>query len=178
MSSATSLVHRWPALLGLVVAGVNLATGASRELAAIVVSVAVLCYLGAAALDRRWVAWAAIPACSVVITICKVTGIPWWVGLGVTALALIVVGLVLRVPRDAFNAQTFALLGYGAAVVVALVVAPRVGFALAGAALAAHAVWDVIHYRRNTVVPRSLAEACLFLDVPLGIGCVVLAIVN
>jgi hypothetical protein len=40
----------------------------------------------------------------------------------------------------------------------------------------AHAIWDVIYYRRNAVVPRSLAEACIFFDVPLGVAIIVLAL--
>ncbi|MFE5309542.1 hypothetical protein [Isoptericola sp. NPDC056605] len=46
---------------------------------------------------------------------------------------------------------------------------------VAGLALAGHGVWDVVHHRRDQVVPRSMAEACLFLDVPLGLGCIALA---
>jgi hypothetical protein len=33
-----------------------------------------------------------------------------------------------------------------------------------------------VHYRRGIVVPRSLAEACVALDVPLGLGIVVLGL--
>jgi hypothetical protein len=40
----------------------------------------------------------------------------------------------------------------------------------------AHAVWDAVHLRRGVVVPRSLAEACIFLDVPLGIAVIALAL--
>ncbi|MFC8907015.1 hypothetical protein [Micromonospora sp. NPDC057140] len=61
--------------------------------------------------------------------------------------------------------------------VTAVLVAPRVGLVLAGLALAAHGIWDVVHYRRNEVVPRSLAEFCVLLDVPLGVGFLVLAAV-
>ena len=50
------------------------------------------------------------------------------------------------------------------------------GAVLASLALMAHAIWDVIHYRRNAVVPRSLAEACMFFDVPLGVAIIVLAL--
>ncbi len=60
----------------------------------------------------------------------------------------------------------------------ALFLAPRVGLVLAGLVLASHAVWDVVHYRRNQVVPRSLAEFCMLLDVPLGVGFIVLAVIG
>ena len=57
---------------------------------------------------------------------------------------------------------------------VALTLGPVVGAVLASLVLIAHAAWDVIHYRRNAVVPRSLAEACIFFDVPLGVAVIVL----
>jgi hypothetical protein len=45
----------------------------------------------------------------------------------------------------------------------------------AGVVLASHAVWDLVHLRSGRVVPRSLAEFCIALDVPLGLGFVLLA---
>jgi hypothetical protein len=97
-------------------------------------------------------------------------------GIGVAAIVLVVFGLVRRIPRSALTAQTAALAGYGGLAGVALFFAPRLGLALAGVALATHAVWDLIHYRRNQVVPRSLSEFCMLLDVPLGVGAIILAI--
>jgi hypothetical protein len=47
---------------------------------------------------------------------------------------------------------------------------------VAGSVLVAHAVWDLVHLRRGVVVPRSLAEACISLDVPLGIAVIALAL--
>jgi hypothetical protein len=44
-------------------------------------------------------------------------------------------------------------------------------------ALAGHGAWGVVHYRRHQVLHRSLAEFCVLLDVPLGVGAIVLAIV-
>jgi len=170
--------HRWPSVLGLAAAIALLATGAGPDVVAIVVVVATLCYLGAAALARPWVAWATILGASVVITASLVVGVAWWAGLGVAALALCVAGLARHGSRRALAAQAIAVLGYGGVAVVALHLAPRLGLALAGVALACHALWDLHHYRRAQVVPRSLAEACMLLDLPLGAGVVVLAIVS
>ena len=69
-----------------------------------------------------------------------------------------------------------ALLVYGGLACAALLLAPRAGLVLAGLALAAHALWDMEHYRRDLVVPRSLSAFCMALDVPLGLGAVVLAV--
>ncbi|WP_212820004.1 hypothetical protein [Polymorphospora rubra] len=174
----SALAHRWPSVVGLAAATLVLANGANRETLATIVSVAALCYLGAAAFDRPWVAWAGVGGASVVVVVSELAGLPWWVGIAVVAGVLVVVGLVGRVPRPALTAQTLALLGYGGLAVAALHLAPPVGLVLAGVALTAHGIWDVIHYRRNQVVPRSLAEFCVLLDVPLGIGFLVLAAIG
>jgi hypothetical protein len=173
-----SVLHRWPSALGLAAAALVLATAADRETVAITVSVAALCYLGAAALDRPWIAWAGIVGGSLVLFASGWIGLPWWAGIGIAALALVIVGLLGRVPRPTLTAQTAALIGYAGLAVAALFIAPRIGLALAGVALASHGVWDLIHYRRRTVVPRSLAEFCLLLDVPLGLGVIILAIID
>lgn len=114
------VLHRWPSALGLAAAAGQLATGGDRDSVAIVVGVATLCYLGAAALRRRWVAWAGVAGGSLVVAASE----------------------------------------------------------LAGVVLAGHAVWDLIHYRRDQVVPRSLAEFCMLLDLPLGVGAIVIAVVD
>jgi hypothetical protein len=69
-----------------------------------------------------------------------------------------------------------AMIGFGGLAVIAVLIAPRVGLALAGVTLVSHAAWDYVHWRRNEVVPRSLAEFCFALDVPFGISAIVLAI--
>ncbi|RSM56736.1 hypothetical protein DMB66_33370 [Actinoplanes sp. ATCC 53533] len=172
------VLHRWPSALGLAAAAGQLATGGNRDSVAIVVGVATLCYLGAAALRRRWVAWAGVAGGSLVVAASELAGLAWWVGLGGVALVLIVAGLLGRAPRPALTAQTAALLGYGGLAVAALYFAPRAGLVLAGVVLAGHAGWDLIHYRRDQVVPRSLAEFCMLLDLPLGVGAIVIAVID
>ncbi|WP_419993606.1 hypothetical protein [Streptomyces boninensis] len=173
-----ALAHRWPSALGLAAAAQSLVTGAAREGVATTISVAAVCYLAAAALGRPWVAWAGIVGGSLVVVASELAGLAWWAGLGIAAVALIAIGLSGNVPRPPLTAQTIALAGFGGLAVAGLYTAPRLGLALAGIALATHAVWDVIHYRRKQVVPRSLAEFCILLDVPLGIGAIILAIID
>jgi hypothetical protein len=174
-----TVLHRWPSVLGLAIAVESLVTGTDRKTVAVVVCVAALCYLGAAALSRPWVAWAGTIGGSVVVAVGEEMGrLALLTGIGIAAFVLIVAGVIRRIPRSALTAQTAALAGYGGIAAAALFFAPRLGLALAGVALAAHAGWDLIHYRRNQVVPRSLSEFCMLLDVPLGIGAVVLAIVD
>jgi hypothetical protein len=170
------ILHRWPSALGLAVAALQLASGPDTDTVATTIGVAVVCYLAAAALNRRWVAWAGVVVVSLMVVASQAVGLAWWAVGGIVALALVIAGLLLRVPRPPLTAQTAALIGYGGVAVAALFLAPRLGLALAGVALAGHTVWDVIHWRRNQVVHRSLAEFCVLLDVPLGVGAIVLAI--
>jgi hypothetical protein len=127
-------------------------------------------------LDRRWVAWAGCVVVSGVLVASQQVGLTWWAVGGMVTLALVVAGLLGGVSRAPLAAQTAALLGYGGVGVAALVLAPGVGLVLAGVVLVGHSGWDVVHWRRNLVVHRSLAEFCVLLDVPLGVGAIVLVI--
>ncbi|GAA4288202.1 hypothetical protein [Georgenia daeguensis] len=169
--------HRWPAVVGLAAAALVLVGTPDREVPALVVGVAALCYLGAAALGRPWVAWALVPALAALVTVAELLGVAWWAAVAGAAVVLLVAGVLRGAPRAPLSAQSAALLGFGGLAAVALLLdAPRIGLALAGLTLATHAVWDAVHLRRRQVVPRSLAEACLFLDVPAGVGFVALAL--
>jgi hypothetical protein len=143
---------------------------------AIAAPAAATCYLAAAALGRPWIAWAAIPLAGLVVVAAELLGLTWWAGLGLAGVALVLIGLVRGAPRAALNTQTAALVMFGAASVVALALAPRAAVLLAGLALASHSVWDFVHYRRNRVVSRSMAEFCMLLDAPLGLGFIAIAL--
>ncbi|MGW6172506.1 hypothetical protein ACWF5H_03335 [Arthrobacter sp. NPDC055138] len=156
----------------------QIVTGVAVGAVAITVAAAASCYLAAAALGRPWIGWAAIPVASIVVTVSEISGISWWVGLAGFAAVLVVVGVLRRAQIRPLTAQGLAMLGFGCVAVVAVLVAPRLGLVLAGVALASHAAWDYVHWRRNTVVPRSLAEFCFVLDIPFGVAAIVLAIVG
>ncbi|HLM21759.1 MAG TPA: hypothetical protein VK390_09570, partial [Propionibacteriaceae bacterium] len=138
--------------------------------------VALTCYLAAAALGVRWVAWAAIPVASALVVAGGLADIePWYVFAG-ASIVLVLIGLLRRASGTALAAQSLAMVAYGGIAVAALTLGPVAGAVLASLALIAHVVWDVVHYRRNAVVPRSLAEACMFFDVPLGLAVIVLVL--
>jgi hypothetical protein len=122
----------------------------------------------------RWVAWAAIPIASALVVAGRLVEIGPWFVLGGVSAVLVIIGLALGASRTALAAQSFAMIAYGGVGLIALTLGPVTGAVLASLVLMTHAVWDVIHYRRNEVVPRSLAEACIFFDVPLGAAVVVL----
>lgn len=166
----------WPAALGLAAATFQIVTGVATDAVAITVAVAASCYLAAAALGRPWIAWAGGQAGSLAVTLSEIAGIAWWLGLAAFAVVLVVAGVLRRAQARPLTAQVLAMVGFGGLAVVAVMVAPRLGLALAGAALASHAAWDYVHWRRNEIVPRSLAEFCCVLDIPFGAAAIVLAI--
>ena len=166
----------WPAALGLAAAMFQIVNGVVSEAVAVTVAVATCCYLAAAALGHPWIAWAGIPAGSVVVILSEIAGIAWWLGLAAFAVVLVVAGALRRTPFHTTATQAVAMVGFGGLAVVAVLLSPRLGLALAGVALASHAAWDYVHWRRNEVVPRSLAEFCFVLDIPFGVAAIVLAI--
>jgi hypothetical protein len=173
---ATAFWRRWPVAVGLLAAALAFLAGGDRETVITALFVALACYLAAAALGRPWVAWAAVPIASVAVIAGQFLDIDPWFVIGGASVVLIVVGLLRRASQPALTAQSLAMLGYGGAAVLAFAFSPVVGAVLASLALIAHAVWDVLHYRKNAVVPRSLAEFCMFFDVPLGVAVIVLVL--
>lgn len=173
----SAAVHRWPTALGLAAAALALSGDADAQTPAIVVCVATLCYLGAAALGRPWFAWAGVPGGTVAVVAGELLGAPWWAALTAVGLVLLGAGLTGRTRRPGAARQAVAAVGFGLpAVSAVLLLAPRAGLLVAGLVLASHAVWDLVHLRSGRVVPRSLAEFCIALDVPLGLGFVLLAV--
>ena len=176
---AISAIQRsWPAAVGLLGAAFVSIVSPDRETVVVTVLVAVGCYLAAAALGVRWVAWAAIPIGSALAVGGGLMGIDPWFVLGGASIVLAIIGLLRPALRTAVAAQSVAVVAYGGFALTALALGPTTGAVLASLALMAHAIWDVIHFRRDAVVPRSLAKACLFLDIPLGVAVLVLALLG
>lgn len=165
----------WPAALGLTAAVFQILTGVNADAVAMTVSLAASCYLAAAAFGRPWIAWVGILAGSSVITLSELAGFSRWFGLSAFVGFLVLVGLLRRSPGHTLTAQGLAMLGFGGAALAAVSLSPRLGLALAGAALASHTVWDYLHWRRSVVVARSMAEFCIVLDLLLGGTAIALA---
>ena len=122
-------------------------------------------------------AWAWIPIAFVVVVAGKLVDLEPVVATGVAAAALVVVGLARSTTRPAVTLETAGLLVYGAFAVAALLLAPAVGLVVVALTLIAHGIWDVWHLRRHRdLVSPSLAEACIALDVPLGLAVLVVAL--
>jgi hypothetical protein len=171
--TSSAIWRRWPIAVGLLGAAFAAIASPDRETVIISLLVALLCYLAAAALGVRWMSWAAIPIASALVVAGVLIGIQPWFVLGGLAVVLVIVGLVARASGTALAAQSLALVAYGGVALIGLVLSPVVGAVLASLTLMAHAVWDVIHYRRNAVVSRSLAEACIAFDLLLGLATII-----
>ncbi|MFC7404504.1 hypothetical protein [Georgenia alba] len=162
-----------PIGIGVVSGGVLMLGGVSADSPAVPVGVAVLAYLAAGATGMRWMAWAWVVIASLIMTVTTVLDVSWWPWFAVAGALIALVGL-LRRPR-ATAAQVAAMLGYFGVAVLALYLEPRIGLALAGLALAAHAGWDYVHYRKDVVVHRVLAVWCMGLDLTAGLASLVIA---
>ncbi len=174
----------WIALLIAVgvLTGIGLLAGEQRlgDLDATVpmtaVGIASLCYLAAAVTGLRWMSWAWAGFGTVLVFAAELLDVPRWIALAVAGVVLVIIGIIQR--RAVTWPQALAMIGYFGVAIVALFLAPKVGLALAGVALATHAVWDVVHYRRDVVVSRSMALWCIGLDVFLGVACITLATIG
>ncbi|MBM7503777.1 hypothetical protein ACFPER_09850 [Agromyces aurantiacus] len=136
--------------------------------------VAVVCYLAATATGIRWMAWAWVGISTVIVVLAELVDVPRLLALVVTGAILAAIAFARR--RDEAFRQTAVALVYLVAGTLAVLVDPRLGLAIAGLALAAHAAWDVVHVRRDAVVSRSLALWCIGIDLTVGIGCLAAAL--
>jgi hypothetical protein len=165
------LMHRWPTALGIVVAALaafDLEDGLEFVALAVLMP---LVYLGAAALDRRWFAWAVLLAgLTLAFFIPSTSGVVPSVVLLGAALVFLVLGVVRGqlVKPGGLRLQAGGMLAFGSIALVALYVNPNLGGKLVGIAILGHAAWDAYHYLQNKVVPRSYAEFCAVVDLLLG----------
>ena len=87
--------RRWPIAVGLLGAAFVAVVSPDRDTHVIALLVALGCYLAAAALGARWVAWAAIPVGSALVVAGGLIGIDPWLVLGGASVVLVVLGLML-----------------------------------------------------------------------------------
>jgi hypothetical protein len=174
-----ALAHRWPSAVGLLAAVGLFLTGTNSASIALVVAIAATCYLAAAAFSLSWMAWAWIPLSFLTVFAGAAVGLDPLVATAAAAATLLVVGLLRGAARPALTLETAGLLLYGAVAAGALLLAPTVGLVVVALTLVGHGVWDLWHLRRHRdLVSPSLAEACVVLDIPLGLAVVVAVLVS
>jgi hypothetical protein len=174
----SALMHRWPSAVGFLAAVGAFLAGVDRVSVALVVAIAATCYVAAAAFSLPWMAWAWIPlSFGVVFAGALVELDPLVVTAGAAAV-LVVIGLLRGAARPALTLEVAGLLIYGSIAVSTLLLAPTAGLVMVALTLVAHGVWDLWHLRRHRdLVSPSLAEACVALDVPLGLAVLVAVVV-
>ena len=173
-----ALVHRWPSAVGLLAAAGLFLAGADRASVALVVAIAATCYVAAAAFSLPRMAWAWIPLSFVVVLAGALVELDPLVATAGSAAVLVVVGLLRGAARPALTLEVAGLLLYGSISVGALLLAPTAGLVVVAATVIAHGIWDLWHLRRHRdLVSPSLAEACVALDVPLGLAVLVAVLV-
>lgn len=166
------LLARWPLLLGLLALFLNLANGADPHVTAMIIIIASTCYLAAAAIGSPRSVWMMVAVVSVTIVLARVTGLDPTATVLVLGAGFAVLGFLRgsTAGRRESGRQALAFMGFSAIALIAMTSGPTAAVYLAAAATIGHAGWDVIHLVRNKVVSRSLAEACLVLDLGLGIA--------
>ncbi|MFI7112609.1 hypothetical protein ACIBK9_40305 [Nonomuraea sp. NPDC050227] len=177
-----AVARRWPTVLGVAFMVFNVLGLEDGRDAALVVFLAALVYLATAVTGRPQVAWPLFGASVVAVAVLRLLGLTPWPGLVGGAVCVALVGLaggladgLVRKPT-LVAAQVPAMLVFGAVSVAALSLSPAFGGCLVAAALVGHAVLDVVLWRRNKVVARSMAEFCAALDLTLGAVIVVLTV--
>jgi hypothetical protein len=181
-----ALARRWPTALGLAAAASSayeLVGGTTAEGVeqALLIAIPVLVYLTAAVLDRPRSAWPVTIGTTALVFVMLAFDIEPVLGLAAATSVVLVVGIARRLWLGVGMPDTRQLvgaLGFGTAAVLALSVAPTLGGFVVGLGLVGHAIWDVFHHRRGTVVVRSLAEFCAVLDLLVGAAVIVLTVVT
>ncbi|SED76210.1 hypothetical protein SAMN04490240_4664 [Rhodococcus pyridinivorans] len=176
------VLRRWPSLVAVALAAFVLADGGTDFPA--ILTGAALVYLGAAVLGRRSAAWPLFLGAVALIGVGKVAVVAFGVPVEITVVMVAIgaAGAVYGLARTPagramlVGPSTVAMLGFGAVAVAAVTVTPVPAGVIVGLGLLGHAAWDYLHFRRNTVVARSLAEFCGVLDTLLGVAVIVLAV--
>jgi hypothetical protein len=173
-----SSLRWWAILLAVGMAAFIAIDSSSGKGLAPVLAASGLMYLGAAALRRPASAWPLFLGTFVVITATRfgiVTVDATWILLGLAVL-FVAYGLLRGAARPGYGLplQTIAMMGFGAAAAIAVLVGGDAGAYLVAAGLLGHAAWDVYHHTVDRVVVRSMAQFCCVLDTLLAVAIVVL----
>ena len=170
----------WPALLGAALAAFiayDLADG--RDLAN-VLAAAGFVYLGAAALEKRTLAWPLFIFTFIVIGIVQ-AGFgaynPTWLFVALAAIAFVwgAIRGAWRQP-EGLPLQTAIMIAIAILAAVSFTIDPAIGAYLVAAGLLGHAVLDVWLFVTGKVVVRSMTEFCFVLDTLLAIAIVIITL--
>lgn len=175
-----SLAGWWPIVTGLAVGAFSIITDDPSSVDGMLLTLLIpTCAYALIAFVRRksWT-W---PLTGLVVVVQlagdALTGSGTIILVGATA-AVVLGGATLgrwRPPPAAMRWQPWGAVVFLAAVISALLLDVTAAKVVVAIGLLLHGAWDILHWRRDVVVSRSLAEWCAALDISLGIG--VLALV-
>lgn len=182
MAFNTTLAARWPTALGLLLAAGGIAAivllDAEEERFGPGVATMSGIYLAAFALGRPAAAWIAFPvlsALSVPLTLLDID-----TAIGMTAVTVVLWLWALLRGRAAegrwFTIQTAGMVVFGAITVLTTLAEARLGVFLAGLGFFGHGLWDAYHFKANRVVNRPWSEACVVVDLPVGVALMIVAL--
>lgn len=184
-----TLADRWPTALGIaVVIGANLAIvlddGAVVETFGPAVVAMAGIYLVAYAIGRPWTVWIGFGALSLALGVFQVlddADVSW----ADPAIGMVVIAVLLWVwaiargrvhEHGTFWLQTAGMVAFAAFTLVAALIDPRWGAAVAGVGFIAHGAWDAYHFKINKVVSRPYAEFCAVIDFGVGPALIIAAL--
>lgn len=164
------LLKRWPTFLAILFAvtvAYGLEEGGSLYFGLFIMQ---LCYLAAAALDRRGAAWVVLLVSVPAVIATMALNVEPTVGLLLAAVLFLGLGVTRWRKQGSWGMplQTAGMFAFGGLSVAVLFVSPALGSYLVAAGLIGHGLWDVVHHRANRVAARSFAEWCAVYDFVLG----------
>lgn len=169
------LLARWPSVVGMVALLSNVQGGLNSHVTAFIIILASMCYLASAALGSRRSAWVMAGVASLAVGAARLTVLDPTLLLLIMGVGFAAFGFLRprRVDRREVGIQTLAFIGFSAIGLTAMMSSPVLAALLAAGVAIGHGLWDVIHLLRDKVVARTLAEACLVLDLGLGVALLV-----
>ena len=170
-----SLLSWWPAATGLALGAVSVATDDPDTVdgALLVLLLATCAYAFIAFTGRPSWSWRLTALVVVVHLSGEVLSGAGAVTVVVLTLGLLGLGVLRgrwRPPPAEMAWQSWGAATFISAVLLALWLDTTAAKAVVAVALLLHGAWDIVHWRRQAVVSRSLAEWCACLDITLGLG--------
>lgn len=178
-----SLLGWWPIVTGLAVGAFSIATDDASNVDGVLLTLLIptCAYALIALVGRRSWTW---PLTGLVVVVQlagdALSGSGALILVGATA-AVVVGGAVVgrwRPPPAEMRWQPWGAAVFLAAVTAALLLDVTAAKVVVAVGLLLHGTWDIVHWRRDAVVSRSLAEWCAALDLSLGIGVLTLVLVT
>lgn len=176
-----SLLGWWPLITGLAVGAFSIATDDPDSVDGVLLTLLIptCAYALIALVGRRSWTWA-LTGLVVVVQLAgdALSGSGTTILLGATAV-VVLGGATLgrwRPPPAEMRWQPWGAVVFLTAVVSALLLDVTTAKVVVAVGLLVHGAWDVVHWRRDVVVSRSLAEWCAALDISLGIGVLALVV--